>query len=599
MGIRGLSSYLRNHNLYQTFYLPSIGNQNQDEVSLVPLIIDGPSLVHHLMDLSRPSYFIPSYSDFMELTRRFINLMQLTGFSPIHVWMDGSMDQQKLATDLKRECEKWQRLERLSQQLASNYSVPKRIDGILGYCSYAAFVQCLREMTGVEVHCALGEADHKAAEQAHDLNAFVLSNDSDFVVYDCPAGWIALNSLQIDPELLNYQRALPDQFSIIGHLFSRALLARNIGIDYSLVPLFGCLAGNDYFERGHFFKQPFHRLENLVDYLRPILKRVDSPELALKVLYEKLMISSTDSPGFEATLLQYNHFEIVEDSIYSQLNIHPIVLERLHAGLYDFQLFDVMLSKNFFCSVRMGTSTGKTSYEPFNDIRKMIYTLYTGAYDQTINEYTRPLVSQRTMAVDHVQLYSQHEIEKLLNLNENQSAPISIHEQLPTIAVKEKRKFLYKLFNTRSKDVKIKTSSWVPTVLMARFLILQESLRDFELLALILSSLFNSHAKDAENYHLSNNPVGERDIKLLSLWDCAIYHLMMSLQVLGLNELIADWNIFQCLNPSSFYFYLSVLKRGRKVEDLIPSQLDDVRSVYELCVQNQRERVGNVFNYPF
>ena len=78
------------------------------------------------------------------------------------------------------------------------------------------------------------EADNEIASLASAWNCPVLSNDSDFFIFDIKGGYIPLSSF-------NWKSN-----GLTANVFYREKLASHFGIRAELVPLFASLAGNDY-----------------------------------------------------------------------------------------------------------------------------------------------------------------------------------------------------------------------------------------------------------------------------------------------------------------------------------------------------------------
>ena len=575
----------------------------------------------------------PSYAEFQARIRRFFAILQGVGFTEIHVWMDGATDAQKLNTDLRRECEKYRRLEQWTASIQAEkspnpFQYERRVDGMLGHCSYAAFVEAVRGCAGnnVRLHCARGETDHHAARHAWEINAFVLSGDSDFVVYRNGRGWISMNSVIVDGPLLDPRRPLPPRFSFVAQLYTRGILARHLGIGEELVPLFGCLAGNDYFEQGHFFrgaapsssaKRPMHgrHLDALVPFVRELLRGCKNTDEAIDVLQKHLGSSLDDCVGLQDTARQYNQFVVHEDSSYDQCIVEPPVMEAMMAGLLDFQLFDVVFSRQFVCSVRMGVTRGPSAYELFAGVRRGLYTLLLGDVDEIepsrVYEYSKPLPAEQSMRRDEVPLGSRAEVATLLG--DISSQDTHIQAQLIGATDDQRLDALCRLFDTDPQwmrpcvDASSAIDPWhVPIVLMARFIITRQPgyLRDFELLALILSSISPADSDDHANTnirarHQHTNPITVPCMQLLAQWDCAAYHLMISMQVLRMHELLCEWRVLDTVRPDQFLYYLSKLRRGCGIEQLCASEHDyeQVAVIYRLCMADIAQHVSRTFAY--
>lgn len=78
------------------------------------------------------------------------------------------------------------------------------------------------------------EADSEVASLANAYNCPVLSNDSDFFIFDIEAGYIPLSSFDWKSSRLT------------AKIFHRRKLASHLRIHAELLPMFASLVGNDY-----------------------------------------------------------------------------------------------------------------------------------------------------------------------------------------------------------------------------------------------------------------------------------------------------------------------------------------------------------------
>ena len=96
-------------------------------------------------------------------------------------------------------------------------------------------VYILHVCTNLEISFSFNsEADAEIASLAAAWNCPVLSNDSDFFIFDIKAGYIPLYFFHWKSDLLTVS------------IFDRRKLASHFGIRAELIPLLASLAGNDY-----------------------------------------------------------------------------------------------------------------------------------------------------------------------------------------------------------------------------------------------------------------------------------------------------------------------------------------------------------------
>lgn len=104
---------------------------------------------------------------------------------------------------------------------------------LLPLLSALVFRQALRD-TNITFAICDSEADTEVASLAAAWNCPVLSNDSDFFIFDIEAGYIPLSSLHWNSRPLT------------AKIFYRSKLASRFRIRAELIPLLASLAGNDY-----------------------------------------------------------------------------------------------------------------------------------------------------------------------------------------------------------------------------------------------------------------------------------------------------------------------------------------------------------------
>ena len=241
MGVRGLSTFIDN-------------NQKLLRVSKLhdtKVIIDGNNLYHFLYYQYHVVHqYGGDYDHFSRKCKRFFSLLSKCGVEPIVVFDGGyGPDDRKLPTILTR----------MRDRRSTAESVCKTGHGkIIPILAIETFRLVLVELNISHVACDF-EADDEIATLANDLNCPILSNDSDFFVYDLKGGYIPLDYMNLtlcvynevtseecictkDKVLSNYEfRYLPVKF------YHRDRLAELfINKSAFVIPLFATLLGNDY-----------------------------------------------------------------------------------------------------------------------------------------------------------------------------------------------------------------------------------------------------------------------------------------------------------------------------------------------------------------
>ncbi|GAA5855767.1 hypothetical protein JCM5353_007225, partial [Sporobolomyces roseus] len=248
MGVHGLTGYVNKQTTLSTTLIlpdPQSSTSNSDSTPL-HFVIDGLALIYHLglLDPLRGG----NYVELGNIVRRYITWWRACGLEPEFVW-DGPFDVSKLPTVISRS----------SQSLQRTITYMKSGDGarMQGPLKKAAsrlpplthqVVSAVLDELGVSSHCAEGEGDSPTAELAQQRNGFVVSNDSDYFIFnsDC-RGYIPLHSITYgaanEPRLekVPLDEAPRIQFLVYRHQD----IAKHFDLPPPLLPIFAALLGND------------------------------------------------------------------------------------------------------------------------------------------------------------------------------------------------------------------------------------------------------------------------------------------------------------------------------------------------------------------
>ena len=238
MGVRGLTTFIDTHpELLTDFRLHD-----------TRIIIDGNNLYHFLYYNFRvPCEYGGDYSQFAESCETFFAALRLCSVTP-YVVFDGAYatDGIKFKTSLARARERVH---------MSNIVAHGRHAKLLPILTHFCFVHLLQRL-GVEYVTCDYEADRQIAALARHWNCPVLTNDSDFFVYDIPAGVVLLDYLNLRYRV---QHACPKQNSeavyryLDTQIFYCQKFMKFLRVDnHSLVVLFATLLGNDIVDGRNF-----------------------------------------------------------------------------------------------------------------------------------------------------------------------------------------------------------------------------------------------------------------------------------------------------------------------------------------------------------
>ncbi|CAL1267372.1 unnamed protein product [Larinioides sclopetarius] len=229
MGIRGLSTFFNNnpdltksHKLYNT-----------------PVIIDGNNLIHLLYFANKiDCIYGGDYYKYARAIRKYFSAFKDCNIKPMVIF-DGGYDKsdRKFQTSLLRS----------KTRLSLTQHVAKCGDcagNFLPICAKEVFRDILSEM-GIPFALCDFEADEQITALANHYKCPVLSDDSDFFIFDVHNGFIRLSSVEmvvqedciegIKVKYLECEIYHIDKF-----------LSYFPGLDRNVLPLFGTLVGNDY-----------------------------------------------------------------------------------------------------------------------------------------------------------------------------------------------------------------------------------------------------------------------------------------------------------------------------------------------------------------
>jgi len=226
MGVRGLATYFGNRDLFF------------DEVWLkdCKVIIDGNNLRFALYKWcpGLNHCFGGDYDKYARYVRQFMKRFHRSGIRPIVVF-DGGHDKsdQKLATVISRMTEQ-------SRNAVACTSVTQGKLQVFPLFGREVFQEVLEEL-GVEVIQCSFEADHVIAQMAIANNCPVISNDSDFYIFNVT--FVSLDSL----DMCWAEEEREGEQGVSCRRFNREKLLTHYGLaSAELLHLLASLMGNDY-----------------------------------------------------------------------------------------------------------------------------------------------------------------------------------------------------------------------------------------------------------------------------------------------------------------------------------------------------------------
>uniref|UniRef100_A0A4W5K717 XPG N-terminal domain-containing protein n=1 Tax=Hucho hucho TaxID=62062 RepID=A0A4W5K717_9TELE len=226
MGIQGLARFIVDHGAILT----------DDHFRNSKVVIDGSNLFHFLYFTSRGG----DYDDFEDEVCKFFKALRDCGIDP-YVIMDGGSDH----NDKKFQTLKERAQLKINQ--ANVFPVGPQGGSVIPTLVKQVFKQVLSSLKVPFAQCIF-EADQEIASLAQRWNCPVLSNDSDFYIFDIQAGYLPFSHFK-------WQNASVQRWSSQNYIpckrYTTTSFCRHFNINRQLLPVFAAIAGNDYVDLGH------------------------------------------------------------------------------------------------------------------------------------------------------------------------------------------------------------------------------------------------------------------------------------------------------------------------------------------------------------
>lgn len=148
------------------------------------VVIDGNSLMYHVWgrDVFHKYTLINDMDKYKVLLKDIIKKLKESGFNPVMVVMDGTTNQQKIPTFIKRQEERCKNLSKIMQFIDVGISpelMTNDINSLVHPFLRYVFVETLKEL-GLPVKTAFDDADSSVAYMANKHKALIIANDSDY-----------------------------------------------------------------------------------------------------------------------------------------------------------------------------------------------------------------------------------------------------------------------------------------------------------------------------------------------------------------------------------------------------------------------------------
>ncbi|XP_029929064.1 protein asteroid homolog 1-like [Myripristis murdjan] len=384
MGIQGLISFIEaNSQIYRDV-------QFRDS----RLVVDGRNLTFYLYyTVGLEQTYGGEYAAFADLIERFVKALRGCGIQP-YVVLDGGSDH----TDKKLETKK-KRSEALIQT-AHEKSLGRRTWGeILPPMCSSLFRQTLVRLEVPVVQCFL-EADREVAALASEWQCPVLSKDSDFYIFDLPAGLLPIPHFQW--EVAEWKGYVPCK------IYTACSFCSFYNIQRRVLPAFAALAGNDYVkleDMGVTLWLETHEktrsgyLEALLRWLRGFQEPMKALEAALKLMGE--VSSQKEAEVLQSLSVGMEEYQLPPSALsrfFTDGTVPPFPPEdqalvpdwfRLPftEGRLDKAILNVLRLRRVRLPVMVEHSSLPSSHLTSRPIRQVMYGLLLG--EEEVEEYDR------------------------------------------------------------------------------------------------------------------------------------------------------------------------------------------------------------------
>ncbi|XP_006805644.1 protein asteroid homolog 1 [Neolamprologus brichardi] len=330
MGVQGLTTFLDNR---QKIYRDVQFGRSR-------LVIDGCNLNYLLyFDSGLDQNHGGEYAAYESLIERFITALRTCEVDP-YIVLDGGSD----PTDKKLETV----TQRAEQRIESAHRAAK--DGgkenILPIMTKWVFRQTLTRLKVPVAQC-FGEADREIAALADKWQCPVLSNDSDFYIFNLSAGLLPISYFQWQDVKGNGSKSY-----IPCKRYYTSSFCIYFQIQPQLLPTFAALAGNDYVKLPKYIWRQFapdaSRPQSHLEGLLCWMKDFEQPEDALKAAVELMGKSQNKEKMLQSLSVGMEEYKLPRSSLvefFVRGDVHPFLDEELIGRIPDWMQLRVMQAR--------------------------------------------------------------------------------------------------------------------------------------------------------------------------------------------------------------------------------------------------------------
>uniref|UniRef100_A0A672KI85 Protein asteroid homolog 1-like n=1 Tax=Sinocyclocheilus grahami TaxID=75366 RepID=A0A672KI85_SINGR len=408
MGVRGLKTYIESRNRN---YLRSWAFRDKQ------LIIDGCNLYYTLyFDCNLDQMHGGDYDAFEELIIQFFENLRACAIRP-YVVLDGGADH----TDKKWDTIMQRKQDRINAAFA--LSVGKK-EKVLPILIKSVFRQLLQKLNVPLVQC-LKEADWEIAALAEEWNCPVLSNDSDFYIFNLKTGLLPITHFQW--KNVKVDRKTNKKFIQAKH-FTVGKFCASFKMNTDLLPVFASILGNDYVKLQNIkcliwaeYSGPgtqHAHINGLLNWLSQfpepeaavtaLLKRTDDNEKA--ITQEALSKGIHEYKLFPGSLAQFFHSETIPCT--GPLQVLPEwTLKLLLEGKMSSSIIDVLVHQRVFMISQVEDFQLPCSSETSRPIRQVIYGLLLLGEQQTADKQALDIKTFTGTSKCYVEEYGRQQLK--------------------------------------------------------------------------------------------------------------------------------------------------------------------------------------------
>ncbi|ORX45954.1 hypothetical protein BCR36DRAFT_106603 [Piromyces finnis] len=467
------------------FYQTNKGKKDDDEPGNINIIVDSRSFCYFLG--RQMNWFIYDNIRFLKFLRKYVLLLlSIENLNKIIFIFDGVVEIRKRIKRKSRQEERIKNIKKFYNKIQTkNYKNGALLRPEVNLCASQlllnTFIQYLLNIeklfpNKIEIVSSVSkESDIYIAELANNINGYVISNDSDFYVYNIP-GFIHLDSLKF-PNFVN------KNIYIEYELYTSDLLIDHLCISKEILPIFATLCSNDYLIVNNFQKfldqvnhyhvtqeSTFHikneYFKKLVNFILDICddlkikfnnENTDEFRQHQQMLIIEEIIKRKDKEinddveeEFKDNLIfsvnEFNLLNIKEYNIDPNL-VSSEIVESYYSNNITTKLLKVIIDKRFRCNIYLENIDKVCCWNVTDDIRKQLYKLL-------ISRNNLGLVHDSRLKESDIEIPQKYTITELIRDNTRfveRKVNILINNQFPETPEEQFTRYLeifYRMINT-------------------------------------------------------------------------------------------------------------------------------------------------------